>query len=159
VAYIDVSGTGNFATLHISTASISTSTVSADVVAVPSLQNITLNNGNGVFRWKQLDSTSEKAIAIAATNQLSLNIVLDDASYFGDGSGDVSVQDKGLFKLSNDKTLLYFRLYYKGTASGSKYVSGSGYFTGLSPTVSPDQPVWVSPLTIDVVGDFTTGTA
>lgn len=159
MAYIDVSGTGNFATLHISTASISTSTVSADVVAVPSLQNITLNNGNGVFRWKQLDSTSEKAIAIAATNQLSLNIVLDDVSYFGDGSGDVSVQDKGLFKLSNDKTLLYFRLYYTGTSAGRRFVSGSGYFTGLSPTVSPDQPVWVSPLTIDVVGDFTTGTA
>lgn len=158
MAYINVSGTGDFATLHISTATITTSTTSADVVAIPSLQNITLNNGNGVFRWKQLDSTSEKAIAIAATNQISLNIVLDDVSYFGDGSGDVSVADKGLFKLSNDKNLVYFRLYYSGVGSGDRYVSGSGYFTGLAPTVSPDQPVWVSPLTIDVVGDFATGT-
>lgn len=157
MAYINVSGTGDFATLHISTATISTATTSADVVAVPSLQNITLNNGNGVFRWKQLDSTSEKAVAIAATNQISMNVVLDDATYFGDGSGDVSVQDKGLFKLSNDKTLIHFRLYYSGTGAGDKYVAGSGYITGLAPTVSPDQPVWVAPLTIDVVGDFTTG--
>lgn len=157
MAYINVSGTGDFATLHISTASISTTTTSADVVAIPSLQNITLSNSNGVFRWKQLDSTSEKAIAIAATNQISMNIVLDDATYFGDGAGDVSVTDKGLFKLSNDKTLVYFRLYYSGVGSGDKYVSGSGYFTGLAPTVTADQPLWISPLTIDVVGDFSAG--
>ena len=156
--FINVSVANEFAVLHISTASITTATTSADVVAVPAMQNITLNNGNGVYRWKQLDSTSEKAISIAATNQISLNIVLDPDTFFGDGSGDVSVQDKGLFKLSNDKTPVYFRLYWNGTSSGDRFVSGQAYFTGLSPSVSADQPLWVSPLTLDVVGEYSSGT-
>jgi hypothetical protein len=158
VAYINVSGSGDFATLHISTATISGTTASTatGILNVSGLQNITLNNGNGVFRWKQLDSTSEKAVAIAATNQISLNVVIDPDAYFGATSADASsATAKGLFNLSNDKALVYFRLYYQGTGTGDKYVSGSGYLTGLSPTVSPDSPVWVSPLTIDVAGDFT----
>jgi hypothetical protein len=157
VAYINVSGSGDFATLVVSTSTIS-SIDTATMIVIPGMQNITLNNGNGVFRWKQLDSTSEYAIAIAATNQVSMNIVLDSASFFGDGSGDVTAIDKGLFKLSNDKTLVKFRLYWQGTGSGDKYVSGEGYFTGLAPSVSADQPLWVSPLTIDVAGDFASGT-
>ena len=157
MAYINVSGTGDFATLVVSTATI-TSIDTATQIVVPGMQNITLNNGNGVFRWKQLDSTSEYAIAIAATNQISMNIVLDSGSFFGDGSGDVTAIDKGLFKLSNDKNLLYFRLYWSGTGTGDKFVSGEGYFTGLAPTVSADQPLWISPLTIEVAGDFAQGT-
>lgn len=158
MAYINVSGTGDFATLHVSTATISGTTASTatGILNVTGMQNITLNNGNGTFRWKQLDSTSEYAVAIAATNQVSLNVVLDDAAYFGATSADAqSATAKGLFNLSNNKTLVYFRLYYQGTGSGDKYVSGSGYLTGLAPTVSPDSPVWTSPLNIDVVGDFT----
>lgn len=158
MAYINVSGTGDFATLHISTATISGTTASTTtgILNVTGMQNITLNNGNGTFRWKQLDSTSEYAVAIAATNQISMNVVLDDAAYFGTTSANAGMATaKGLFNLSNDKTLLYFRLYYQGTGSGDKFVSGSGYITGLAPTVSPDSPVWVSPLNIDVVGDFT----
>ena len=152
MAYINVSGTGNFATLCVSTATI-TSNTGTGVLTVPGLQNITLNNGNGVFRWKQLDTTSELAISIAATNQVSLNVVVDDTSFFGSGAG-VTAAQQGLFKLSNDKALLYFRLYFNGVATGDRYVDGTGYFTGLAPTVSADQPVWVSPLTIDVVGEF-----
>jgi hypothetical protein len=128
------------------------------MIVVSGLQNITINNGNSVFRWRTLESTSESAVATPATNQLAMNIVIDPTDYFGDGSGDVTAEDKGLFKLSNDKNKVYFRLYYAGTSSGDNYVSGSGYFTGLSPTVSPDSPVWVSPLTIEVDGDLTPGT-
>ena len=158
MAYINVSGTGDFATLHISTATIASTTASTatGVLNVAGMQNITLNNGNGTFRWKQLDSTSEYAVAIAATNQVSMSVVLDDAAYFGATSADAgSATAKGLFNLSNNKTLLHFRLYYQGVGAGDKYVSGTGYITGLAPTVSPDSPVWVSPLNIDVVGDFT----
>lgn len=156
MAYINSAEAGKFVTLHISTATIS-STATTGMIVVSGLQNITLNNGNSVFRWRQLDSTSESAVATAATNQISMNIVIDDTDYFGDGSGDVTAEDKGLFKLSNDKNKVYFRLYYAGTGTGGKYVSGSGYFTGLSPTVSPDSPVWITPLTIEVDGDLTSG--
>lgn len=157
MAYINSAEAGNFVTLHISTATIASTATTGNIV-VSGLQNITMNNGNSVFRWRQLDSTSENAVATAATNQLSMNIVIDDTDYFGDGAGDVTAEDKGLFKLSNDKNKVYFRLYYAGTNSGDKFVSGSGYFTGLAPTVSPDSPVWVTPLTIEVDGDLTPGT-
>ena len=154
MAYINVSGTGNFATLVVSTATITSST-GTGVLKVPSLQNITLSNANGTYRWKQLDTTSELAISIAATNQVSMNVVVDDTSFFGTTSTNaVTAVQQGLFKLSNDKVLVKFRLYFNGTDAGDKYVDGEGYFTGLAPTVSADQPVWVSPLAIDVVGEF-----
>lgn len=157
MAYINVSENNQFVTLEISTATIA-STATTNNIVVPGLQNITLSNNNGVFRWRQLDSTSESAVAIPATNQISMNIVVDPTTFFGDGSGDVTAVDKGLFKLSNDKNKISFRLYFNGKATGDRFVSGSGYFTGLAPTVSPDQPVWVSPLTIEVDGDLTIGT-
>jgi regulatory protein YycH of two-component signal transduction system YycFG len=156
VAYINSAEAGKFVTLQISTATIA-STATTNNIVVSGLQNITLNNGNSVFRWRQLDSTSESAVATAATNQVSMNIVIDDTDYFGSGAGETA-QNKGLFKLSNDKNKVYFRLYYAGTSVGAKFVSGEGYFTGLAPTVSPDSPVWISPLTIEVDGDLTSGT-
>jgi len=39
--------------------------------------------------------------------------------------------------------------------STGKTISGKGYITGLAPTVSADSPVWVSPITITVTGDYT----
>jgi hypothetical protein len=38
---------------------------------------------------------------------------------------------------------------------GSKTISGIGYITGLAPAVSADSPVWVTPVTITVSGDYT----
>jgi hypothetical protein len=159
VAYINASDANSFVTLVISTATIS-STATTGMIVVPGLQNITVNNGNGVFRWKQLDSGSEKAIATPATNQIALNIVLDPTTFFGSTTtNQVTAAERGLFKLSNDKTLLYFRMYWNSTTpgAGSKYITAAegSFITGLSPTVSPDSPVWVSPLTLDVVGEFT----
>jgi hypothetical protein len=87
-----------------------------------------------------------------------MNIVIDPTDYFGDGAGDVTAEDKGLFKLSNDKNKVYFRLYYAGAATGDRFVSGAGYFTGLAAAVSPDSPVWITPLTVEVDGDLTAGT-
>jgi len=34
-------------------------------------------------------------------------------------------------------------------------INGKGYITGLAPTVSADSPVWVTPITITVTGDYT----
>jgi regulatory protein YycH of two-component signal transduction system YycFG len=157
VAYINAAEAGQFVTLHISTATIASTATTGNIV-VSGLQNITINNGNSVFRWRTLESTSENAVATPATNQLAMNIVIEPTDYFGDGAGEFTAEDKCLFKLSNDKNKVYFRLYYSGAASGDRFVSGAGYFTGLSPTVSPDSPVWVSPLTIEVDGDLTPGT-
>jgi hypothetical protein len=40
-------------------------------------------------------------------------------------------------------------------SSADRYLSGEGYITGLAPTVSADAPVWVSPITITVSGEYT----
>ncbi len=150
MAYISVSAPTSQATLQISTATIA-STSSGYVV--PALQDITINNAAGVFNWTQLDEFSQKSVPTPATNNISGNMVLDSTTFFTGSNGVV-----GLFDLSNDATLVYFRVYFNGRGTGAKYVSGSGYITNLAPTVNPTAPVWVSPITISVDGDLTTGT-
>lgn len=127
---------------------------------IPGLQNITLNNANDVFTWTQLDSTGKKQIATTSTNSLAMNLVVDETSYFGTGSGTTAA-GKGIFGLSKDKTKVEFELNLGDNDDGSatKVISGFGYITGLAPTVSADSPVWVSPITITVTGDYTVAEA
>lgn len=131
-------------------------TADATGLAVPALQDVTINNANDVFTWTQLDSGSKLQIATTATNSISGNIVLDETSFFGSGSGSTAAA-KGIFGLSKDKTIIEFDLYTGDTSDGNpgKIINGKGYITGLAPTVSADSPVWVSPITITVTGDYT----
>ena|SRR5210317_260100 len=127
-------------------------------LVVPALQDVTVNNANDVFTWTQLDSGSKQQIATTATNSLGMNLVLEQNTFFGDAtaSGE-DAQTAGIFGLSKDKTKIDFELYLGDTDGGAtgKTISGSGYVTGLAPTVSADAPVWVSPITITVDGDYT----
>jgi len=150
MAYINVSADTSNATLQISTATISTT---SSGYIVPALQDITINNAAGVFNWTQLDEFSQKAVPTPTTNSITGNMVIDSTTFFT-GSAGVS----GLFDLQNNATLVYFRVYFNGRGTGSKYVSGSGYITNLAPTVNPTAPVWVSPITVSVDGDLTAGT-
>ena len=59
-----------------------------DALSVPSLQDITVNASNDVFTWTQLDEASKKQVATTATNSLSMNLVLDQTTFFGDGISD-----------------------------------------------------------------------
>ena len=156
--FINVSSPTNFVKLYVSTATITTNT-GTGVLLVPSLQDITVNNANGTFRWKQLDSTSQKVVATPSTNSLSMNIVLDDTAFYGTvGSTGTTATALGIFNLSSAKTNLYFKMYWSGeTGANNEYISGNGYITGLAPKVNPDQPVWITPFTIEVNGDFTSG--
>jgi hypothetical protein len=119
---------------------------------IPAMQEITLNMTPGTFRWKQLDSLSEQVVTTSSTNSLEATIVLDDTSFFT-GEGDTD----GIFDVTNNKTEAYFRMYWQGDSTGDRYVEGTGYLTGVAPTVSPDSPVWTSPLTIEISGDLTPG--
>ena len=150
MAYINVSGPSDNAVIQISTASIA-STSSGYII--PALQDVTINNAAGVFNWTQLDTFSQLAVSTPATNSISANLVLDSTTFFA-GTNGVA----GLFDLSNDATEVYFRVYFNGRKTGSKYVSGSGFITNLAPTVNPTAPVWVSPITVSVNGDITAGT-
>jgi hypothetical protein len=158
MATINVSA-GNEAVLVLAQSSANANYTANAGLVVPSMQDITINNSTGVFRWKTLDSTAENAATTPATNQLSLNVVVDTAAFFGTGTaGDDDVKEKGLFTVSKEKTAVYFRAYFNGTDSTSKYLSGVGYISGLAPTVNPDAPLWVTPVTIEVDGDYTVGT-
>ena len=147
---------GSEAVLHLSATSADEANVAANALVLPYMQDITVNNSTGVFRWKTLDSTAENAATTPATNQLSLNCVVDTDAFFGTAvSGDDDAKENGLFGVSKNKTRVYFNVYFDGTDSTSKFLSGSGFVSGLAPTVNMDAPVWVTPVTIEVDGDFT----
>ena len=114
-------------------------------LTIPALQDVTVNNANDVFTWTQLDSTAKQQIATTSTNSISMNLVLEQTTFFGDATASANTAAlSGIFGLSKDKTKV-----------GFKTISGSGYITGLAPTVSADAPVWVTPITVTVDGEYT----
>ena len=155
MAYINVSAPTSNAIIQLSTASISTT---SSGYVIPALQDITINNSAGQFNWNQLDVFANLTVSTPATNSISANLVLDSATFFGTSGVVTGTGVPPLFDLSNDATLVYFRVYFNGRLSTAKYVSGSGYITNLAPTVNPTAPVWVSPIQISVDGDLTAGT-
>jgi len=153
MAIINVSA-GDEAVLVLGDSAANANLAGSAGLVVPSMQDITINNSTGVFRFKTLDNTAENAVTTPATNQITLNVVVDDTAFFGDTSnGDVVVRT-GLFGASKNKTRVYFNAGFQGTDTDSKYVSGSGFISGLAPTVNMDSPVWVTPVTIEVDGDY-----
>jgi hypothetical protein len=154
MAIINVSA-GSEAVLFLGDSEANANIAGSDGLSVPSMQDITLNNSTGVFRFKTLDNTAESAVTTPATNQITLNVVVDEAAFFGAGGTVDTVVSTGLFGCSKNKTRVYFNAGFQGTDSGSKYLSGSGFISGLAPTVNMDSPVWVTPVTIEVDGDFT----
>lgn len=139
-------------------ATLSLSVGGGAAMSVPALQDITVNAANDTFTWTQLDRGSKLQIATTATNSLAMNLVLDQTTFFGTvGTGGTTAAELGIFGMSTDKSLVEFDLYMGDESDGStgKTLSGSGYITGLAPTVSADAPVWVSPITISITGDYT----
>jgi hypothetical protein len=138
--------------------SVAANSASSPELTLPGLQDVTINAATDVFTWTQLDETSKQQIPTTATNSVNMNIVLDQTAWFGD-SGETSGEADfiGVFALSQNKTKIDFEIYLGDTDAGAagKTLSGEGYITGLAPTVSADAPVWVSPITITVTGDYT----
>lgn len=133
----------------------SITTVANGAIVVPGLQDVTVNNSNGSFRWKQLDQSGENVITTNATNSLSGNFVLDPTTFWGDSSKTAGEANyEGIFKLSNDRTEVAFLIAPSGVTDGNTILMGTGFVSSLAPTVSADSPVWVSPITIEVNGDY-----
>lgn len=137
---------------------VSGATTSNDApLTIPSLQDVTINASTDVYTWTQLDKTAKLQVPTTSTNSISTNIVVDTALFFGDSGAEVgSAANKGLFKLSTEKVLVDFEINIgdRDSAAGGKKITGKGYVTGLSPAVSADQPVWVTPITITVDGEY-----
>lgn len=135
-------------------------TVANGAIVVPGLQDVTVNNANGSFRWKQLDQSGENVITTNATNSLSGNFVLDPLTFWGDSSKTAGEANyEGIFKLSNDRTEVAFLIAPSGITDGNAILLGTGFISALAPTVSADSPVWVSPITLEVNGDYTKSVA
>jgi hypothetical protein len=142
---------------------LQTATGWSTALTIPALQDITMNAANDVFSWTQLDSGSKLQVPTTATNSLSMNLVLDDTTFFGTTVTSTSASDaaavQGVFGLSRNKTYIKFSLKFMENSSADRYVSGVGYITGLAPKISADQPVWVSPITITVSGGYAVATS
>jgi hypothetical protein len=146
MAYINPGpGTANEVTL-----TLAVNGIAGDLV-VPALQDMTVNNANDVFTWSQLDETAKLQVATTSTNSIACNIVLDETTFFGNAAATSdSAAELGVLGCSTQKTQVEFDINI-----GTKTISGVGYVTGLAPTVSADSPVWVTPVTLTVSGEYT----
>jgi len=153
---INVSASDKEATVVISDKGSSYSASTS--ITLLNLNDISLTNTQGTFRFQTLDSQSEAVVTTVATNSVALNLVIDEDQFFGTGVGASPIIEKGLFGTSNEKTEVDFRIYFEGsTVTGNKYIDGTGFITGLTPTVNPGSPLWVTPVTIEVNGELTEG--
>lgn len=164
MARITVNTTGTQPTLLISTDLISNSANwgnIANALSVTCLQDITVTNSTGIYSWVDFCSTDMNKITTPADNEISTNMVIDDVKFFGTSpgatSGNAAVQ--GVAGLSNNKVEVQWKLILNGANSTANayYYAGQGYLSSVAPTVSPDAPVWVSPLTVAVNGAMVVG--
>lgn len=162
-SYISPSpGTSNQITLALDIADSLTDITQSAAITIAGLQNVTVNAANDVFTWTQLDSTAKKQVATTSTNSISMNLVVDDALFFGttlNSTATDTAAAQGLMGFSRNKTLINFILKFvesgSNQATADRFIKGVGYITGLAPTVSADSPVWVTPVTITVSGEYT----
>ena len=111
-------------------------------------------------------------ITTPADNSISTDIVIDATDFYGNSAAvDPSALFSGVNGLASTKTYVQWVLVMNGGLDAAtvaragavdpdqpgRWYRGLGYITSVAPTVSPDAPVWVSPMEIAVSGDMTTG--
>jgi len=138
--------------------SIDTANVANAPLTVTCLQDVTITNSTGIFSWTDFCSPAGvNKITTPADNEISTNMVLDGNIWFGTG-GTGNATQYGVAGLSENAINISWKLFMNGNANGAFYYTGTGYVSALAPTVSPEAPVWVSPMTIAVDGTMTSGT-
>jgi hypothetical protein len=170
MAYITVNETGTFPALILST-DIANSNVGANgngflgggnLLSVTCLQDVTITNSTGIFSWTDFCSASINKVTTPSDNEISTNVVIDPTGWFGNNSAaNTSAAFYGVAGLSENRIEVAFRVQMNNNANVGNALPantyayhGVGYISSLAPTVSPDSPVWVSPLTIAVNGDM-----
>lgn len=134
----------------------------SDDIIVPQVQDLTVTNSTGVYSYTTFSDTDMRKLSTPADNTISTNVVIDDVTWFGDGTpASGNAQSQGLQFISSNKVLVGFRMFWNdsdGTGAGARFRQGVGFVTNLAPTVSPDAPVWVTPLEIAVDSSYTDAT-
>ena len=146
----------------------------ANALSVSCLQDITITSSTGVFSYVDFCSLDTNKLPTPADNEVSMNIVIDNEVYFGNSSAAAnSAANEGLSRLSQDKVPVQFLIVWNYNANVAQvtngnisnttalnnvaWSSGKGFVSSLAPTVSPDAPVWVTPMTIAVDGTMYNG--
>ena len=131
----------------------------ADGLALPTVQDVTVNAGTQSVRYSTLDSSASSAFTTVHENEITMNLLVDEDAFFGNASLTSNpVAELGLLTTSINKTEVEFSVAFSGSAAGNFYISGKGFISGLAPTASVDQAIWQSPCTIIVNGELTKGT-
>ena len=165
MARITVNTTGTQPTLILSTtiSNVTANTFTANTaLSVTCLQDVTITNSTGIFSWTDFCSIDTNKVTTPADNEITTNLVIDPVGFFGNAnaSPNTAATFSGVNGLSLNKTPVSFKIIMNGNASsnGAYYYQGTGYVSALAPTVSPEAPVWVTPMTLAVDGSFITGT-
>ena len=124
-------------------------------LSVTCLQDVTITNSTGIYTYTDFCSTDINKLTTPADNEISTNVVIDDEVWFGNTSATANTAAYlGVASISINKTPISFRVYLNGDSTGAFYYEGVGYVSSLAPTVSPEAPVWISPLAIAVDGSM-----
>lgn len=133
---------------------LSTSVAGGNLV-IPFIQDVTVTNSTGVYAYTTFTDADKRKLSTPADNEVSTNIVIDDATFFGNSSATAGTAAfLGLIGLSGTKTAVTFNIDWAGSGSASS--TGTGFITSIAAKTSPEAPVWVTPLNIAVDGGFTT---
>lgn len=164
MARITVNTTGTQPTLLVSTELISNSANwgnIANALSVTCLQDVTITNSTGVYTYTDFCDTDTRKLTTPADNEISTNVVIDNLGFFGNSAAtpNTSATFSGVSGLSLNKVPVQFKIIMNGNNSSNSayWYAGQGFISSLAPTVSPDAPVWVSPVTIAVDGSMETG--
>jgi len=125
---------------------------------VPLMQDLTLTTSPNTVRYSTLDNTASSAFTTVVENGVSGSMLVDDDVFFGLSNATNAVANDGLWTTSNNKTEIFFSVAFEGTDSSDYYLTGKGFISGLAPSASIDQAVWISPIEIVVNGDLTKST-
>jgi len=161
MARIEVNTTGSQPHIYLST-DLTTYTNLVPLVApldVTCLSDITINNSTGIYSWVDFCNTDMNKLTTPADNSVATNMVIDGTKFFGSNGTGPSAPEYGVNGVASNKVAVQFVVSLNGPidTAGSFWYQGTGYITDVSPTVTPDAPVWISPLAIAVTGSFTTG--
>ena len=161
MAKITVNSLGTQPHLYLST-DPTTYTNAVPLVApldVTCLTDVTVNSSTGIYSWVDFCTLDMNKLTTPSDNSISSNMVIDSVKFFGTTGSGPTAPEYGVNGLSTNKVLVQFVVTMNGEIDlpGTLWYQGTGYVTDISPTVSPDSPVWVSPITIAVTGSFTQG--
>ena len=133
---------------------LSTATSGGNLV-IPFIQDVTITNSTGVYAYTTFTDADKRKLSTPADNEVSTNIVIDDAAFFGNSAATAgTAANLGLIGLSGTKTAVNFTIDWAGANGASS--TGTGFITSIAAKTSPEAPVWVTPLNIAVDGGFTT---